>query len=52
VREHRHRNIPRVDGPSERITVEGVEAMMERDGKVERESDGEGEAGWVVIGRD
>ena len=52
VREHRYRNFPRVDGPSERITVEGVEAMMERDGKAERESDGEGEEGWVVIGRD
>lgn len=43
VREHRYRNIPRVDRPSERITVKGVEAMMERDGKVERESEGEGE---------
>ena len=52
VREHRYRNIPRVDGPSERITVEGVEAMMERDGKVERESEGEGEEDWVVISRD
>jgi hypothetical protein len=32
--------------------MEGVEAMMERDARVERESDGEGEEGWIVIGRD
>jgi hypothetical protein len=52
VREHRYRNIPRVDGPSEKITVQGVEAMMERDGKVGRESEGEAEEDWVVISKD
>lgn len=50
VRERRYRDIPRVDGPSEKITVDGVEAMMERDARVEREGDGEGEEEWVVIG--
>lgn len=49
VREHRYRDIPRVDGPGEKITVEDVEAMMESDA---REGDGEGEDGWIVIGRD
>lgn len=52
VHERRYRGIPRVDGPSETITVEGVEAMMERDARVERVGDGEGEEGWIVIGRD
>ena len=54
VRERRYRDIPRTDGPSEMITVEGVEAMMERDARVEKESDGEGEGeeGWIVVGRD
>lgn len=41
--ERRYRSIPRVDGPSEKITVKGVDAMMERDARAERESDGEGE---------
>lgn len=54
VREHRYRNISRVDGPSEKITVEGVKAMMESDARAGRESDGEGEGEeeWVVIDRD
>jgi hypothetical protein len=43
VRERRYRDLPRVHGPSEKITVEGVEAMMERDARVEKESGGEGE---------
>jgi hypothetical protein len=51
VRERRYRDIPRVDGPSEKITIEGAEAMMESDARVEKESDGEGEDGWIVIGR-
>lgn len=54
MRERRYRDIPRVDGRSEKITVEGVEAMMERDARVEREGGGDedGEEGWIVIGRD
>ena len=52
VREHRYRHIPRVDGPSEKITVDGVEAMMASEARAERESDGEGEEGWIVIERD
>ncbi|GAB7329182.1 hypothetical protein MBLNU13_g01002t1 [Cladosporium sp. NU13] len=52
VCERRYGNIPRVDRPSEKITVGGVEAMMESDARVEREGDGEGEEEWVVIGRD
>ena len=53
VHERRYRDIPRVDGPSEKITVEDVEAMMARDARVEREGEGEGEGeeGWIVIGR-
>ena len=45
VNERRYRDVPRVDGPSETITVEGVEAMLEREARVEREGDGEGEEG-------
>lgn len=54
VRERRYRDIPRVDGPSEKITIEGVEAMMETDARMEKESDGagDGEEGWIVISRD
>ena len=50
VREHRYHNIPRVDGPSEKITVEGVSAMMEGDARKGREN--EGEEGWVIIDRE
>jgi hypothetical protein len=49
VRERRYRDIPRVDGPSEKITVEDVEATMKRNAWVEREGDGEDR--WIVIGR-
>lgn len=52
ARERRYRSVPRVDGPSEKITIEGVEAMMKRDARAESESDGEGDEGWIVIDRD
>jgi hypothetical protein len=48
-RERKYRDIPRVDGPSEKITVEGVRAMMERDAEAEREAE---EGGWVVVGEE
>lgn len=50
--ERRYRSNPRVDGPSEKITVKGVEAMMASEARAERDSDGEGEEGWIVIERD
>ena len=52
VRERRYRDFPRVDGPCEKITVQGVEVMMEGDARAGRDSEGEGEEGWVVVGRE
>jgi hypothetical protein len=51
VKERKFRDIPRVDGPSEKIT-EGVRAMMERDAEAEAEAEAEGkgeEDEWVVV---